>query len=130
MGPLPEGKENFIWPTKGTVSSKFGSRWGGFHDGIDISAEEGTLVRAIQEGRVIYSGNEIRGYGNLIVVRHDRGWISVYAHNKVNLIKKGAQVQQGQIIGKIGKTGRSTGPHLHFELRLAKKAVDPLRYLR
>ena len=117
-----------IWPIVGGINSHFGRRGITFHDGIDISAEEGTPIRAIGQGEVIYS-DQLRGYGNLVIVRHSGGLVSVYAHNQVNLVTTGQVVAQGDIIAKVGSTGRVTGPHLHLEIRKNNVAQDPLLYL-
>ncbi len=118
-----------IWPVRGKVVSKFGWRGPRHHDGIDISAPEGTPVRAAADGIVIYSGSGFRGYGNLIVIKHTPRVFTIYAHNKKNLVRKGQRVRQGQTIALVGSTGNATGPHLHFELRIGNKPVDPLKYL-
>ncbi|HXT54569.1 MAG TPA: LysM peptidoglycan-binding domain-containing M23 family metallopeptidase [Candidatus Eisenbacteria bacterium] len=120
--------ETLIWPIAGTVNSGFGPRGSGFHDGIDIAALEGTPVRAVDKGEVIYS-DQIRGYGNIVIIRHEGGIVSVYAHNQINLVGAGQAVEQGDIIAKVGSTGRVTGPHLHFEIRKRNVAQDPVRYL-
>ena len=119
----------FIWPVKGGVLySRFGSRNGLAHDGIDISAAEGTPIVAVMAGRVIYSGDEVAGYGNLIIIRHEGPYATVYAHNRENLVKKDDFVNAGQTIATVGQTGRVTGPHLHFELRKDSKPIDPSSY--
>jgi murein DD-endopeptidase MepM/ murein hydrolase activator NlpD len=118
----------FSWPIEGEVSSLFGIRRGRRHDGIDIRARKGTPVRVASDGVVVFS-DRMRGYGNLILVKHDDGLFTVYAHNAVNLAKKGAKVKKGQIISKVGRTGRATGPHLHFEVREGTKARNPLFFL-
>ncbi len=119
----------FIWPVEGVVTSPFGWRGHEHHDGIDIGAPLGTPIRAAADGVVIYSGNGLTGYGNMIVIKHTPRVFTVYAHNKRNLVRKGQRVKQGQIIGYVGKSGRATGPHLHFEIRIGTRPVDPLRYL-
>lgn len=120
----------FIWPIKeGSVSSFFGSRKRDYHEGIDIRANRGTPIFAARAGEVIYSSRKINGYGNMIVVKHDDGYASVYAHNKKNLVKKGERVTQGQLMGFVGATGKATGPHLHFEIRKGELPQDPLLYL-
>ncbi len=119
----------FFWPLKGKVVSKFGWRGARHHDGIDIAAPEGTPVKASASGIVIYSSNGLRGYGNMIVIKHGPRIFTVYAHNKVNLVKKGQRVKKGEIIARVGKTGNATGPHLHFEIRIGTRPVDPLKYL-
>ncbi len=128
--PLTPGVDGsaFLWPVSGSINSGFGPRGVSFHDGIDIAATEGTPIRAVEQGEVIYS-DQLRGYGNIVIVRHDGGIVSVYAHNQVNLAREGQQVARGEIIAKVGSTGRVTGPHLHFEIRKNNAAQDPLRYL-
>jgi len=124
---------NFIWPVRGRVTSPFGPRvLNGrkeFHAGIDIGGPTGTNIVAAEGGRVSYAGY-MRGYGNVIVLSHDGGYSTVYGHNSVNLVKKGQYVKKGSIIGKVGRTGNATGPHLHFETRLSGKPVNPLSYLK
>ena len=120
--------ETLIWPIAGTINSGFGARGSGFHDGIDIAGAEGSPIRVIEKGEVIYS-DQIRGYGNIVIVRHSDGIVSVYAHNQVNLVHAGQNVEQGEVIAKVGSTGRVTGPHLHFEIRKNNVAQDPLGYL-
>ncbi len=123
--PMTEG---FIWPVNGTLNSVFGPRGATFHDGIDIAAAEGTPIRAIERGEVIYS-DQLRGYGNIVILRHAEGFVSVYAHNENNLVRQGQRVARGEVIGTVGSTGRVSGPHLHFEIRKHNRAQDPLRYL-
>ena len=126
--PLEAERERFLWPVNGTINSGFGPRGSSFHDGIDIAAPEGTPVRAVERGEVIYS-DQLRGYGNLIIVRHSDGLISVYAHNETNLVQQGQTVSRGEMIARVGSTGRVTGPHLHFEIRKNNAAQDPVRFL-
>jgi len=127
--PYKDEKVQFAWPLRGRITSKFGPRWGRMHKGIDIAAPEGTPIRAAEDGVVIYSGNGLRGYGNVVIIEHRGGFSTVYAHNSVNLVKEGDKVRKGDIIAKVGSTGRSTGPHLHFEIRKDAVAQDPLKYL-
>lgn len=117
-----------LWPTKGHISSNFGSRWGKSHDGLDIANSTGTAVYAAESGKVISSGNS-SGYGNLIKVDHGGGLVTYYAHLKTRLASSGQKVERGQLIGYMGSTGRSTGPHLHFEVRVSNKPMNPTRYL-
>ena len=125
------GTGRFMWPVPQfyKVSSSFGSRWGRHHDGIDIPAPKGTHIVASDGGVVIYSDNGIRGYGNMIVVAHEGEIFTVYAHNQKNLVDKGDKVRKGMVIGHVGNTGRSTGAHLHFEIRVKNKARNPANYL-
>ena len=123
-------KLDFVWPVEGKIVDLFEESEDKRHQGIDISSTLGTPIRAASAGKVIYSNNTIRGYGNLIILRHSDEYVTVYAHNQENIIEEGMWVERGQIIGKVGKTGRATGPHLHFEIRRNNKAVDPLPYLR
>ncbi|HXF75919.1 MAG TPA: LysM peptidoglycan-binding domain-containing M23 family metallopeptidase [Methylomirabilota bacterium] len=117
-----------LLPVSGTINSGFGPRGGSFHDGVDIAAPEGTPIRAIAAGEVIYS-DQLRGYGNIVILRHEGGIVSVYAHNQVNLVREGQRVFRGEEIAKVGSTGRVSGPHLHFEIRKNNAARDPLQYL-
>ena len=123
-------KKDFIWPVEGKWLNLFEDEERKRHQGIDISSPVGTPVKASNSGWVIYSGNGIRGYGNLIILRHSEEFVTVYAHNQVNLAEEGIWVEKGQTIGKVGQTGRATGPHLHFEIRKNNKAVDPLLFLK
>lgn len=122
--------EGFSWPIEnGSISSFYGKRRRDFHDGIDIRAPKGTPVHAAKAGEVIYSSNRIRGYGNMIVVKHDDNMATVYAHNRKNLVRIGDRVKDGQVIALVGRTGRATGPHLHFEVRKGEVPENPLHYL-
>ncbi|MGH3065920.1 MAG: murein hydrolase activator EnvC family protein [Gaiellaceae bacterium] len=117
-----------IWPVDGVVVSGFGMRWGRMHEGIDISASTGTPIRAAAAGAVIHAG-WLGGYGNLVVVDHGNGLATAYAHASVILVVVGQQVGQGETVSLVGSTGNSSGPHLHFEVRVNGAAVDPLLYL-
>jgi murein DD-endopeptidase MepM/ murein hydrolase activator NlpD len=117
-----------IWPVDGPVVSGFGMRWGRMHEGIDIAVPSGTPVRASADGTVIHSG-WLGGYGLLVVVDHGNGLATAYAHNSSLLVAVGQQVSQGQTISLAGSTGNSSGPHVHFEVRVNGVAVDPLLYL-
>ena len=127
VSPEP-GFETFLWPVNGTINSGFGPRGSSFHDGIDIAAPEGTPILAIEAGEVIYS-DQLRGYGNMVILRHAGGIVSVYAHNESNLVREGQSVVRGEVVARVGSTGRVSGPHLHFEIRRNNAAQDPLRYL-
>ncbi|MBI5048495.1 MAG: M23 family metallopeptidase [Deltaproteobacteria bacterium] len=128
-GKIVLEKWRFSWPVKGIVISPFGVRNGQKHDGIDISAKEGSPVFAADEGEVIYSDDGIRGYGNIVMLKHKQGFITVYAHNKENLVKVGEAVKKGAIIAKLGDTGNTSSPHLHFEIRKDRRPRNPLFFL-
>ncbi len=120
----------FIWPVRGKVISVFGPKPGGLHnDGVNIAAPEGTPILAGLSGEVVYVGNELKGYGNLVIIKHDNGWLSAYAHQKNALVQKGQRVTQGQVIGYVGKTGNVEEPQLHFGIRDGKEAINPLEYV-
>lgn len=126
---LPEPEfDTFLWPVNGMINSGFGPRGSSFHDGVDIAALQGTPIVAIEGGEVIYS-DQLRGYGNMVILRHAGGIVSVYAHNEANLVREGQTVARGEVVAKVGSTGRVSGPHLHFEIRRNNVAEDPLRYL-
>lgn len=120
----------FLWPVKGKVLSLYGGKSEGLqNDGINIAAPRGAPVRAAENGIVAYSGNELRGFGNLLLLKHTGGWITAYAHNDTLLVKRGDKIKKGQIIAKVGSSGSVQKPQLHFELRKGKKAIDPIKYL-
>ncbi|MXN64571.1 peptidoglycan DD-metalloendopeptidase family protein [Stappia sp. GBMRC 2046] len=120
----------FRWPVRGRIISEFGSKPGGTrNDGINLAVPEGTEVKAADDGVVIYSGNELKGYGNLILVRHSEGWVSAYAHNSKLSVSRGDSVRRGDTIGYAGATGSVSQPQVHFELRKGNKPVDPMRYM-
>jgi murein DD-endopeptidase MepM/ murein hydrolase activator NlpD len=116
------------WPVAGPVTSGFGSRWGRMHEGIDIGVPEGTPVHAAAAGTVIYAG-WMTGYGNIVVIDHGNGLSTAYAHNSQLSVGQGASVGKGSVIALSGNTGHSTGPHVHFEVRVNGSPVDPLGYL-
>lgn len=120
-----------LWPVPSStkISSGFGRRWGRPHQGIDIPGRRGTAILAADDGKVIYSAQRIAGYGKMIVVAHSNGMRTVYAHNDKNLVSQGQKVFRGQVIAKMGSTGRSTGVHLHFEVRKGHKSIDPTAYV-
>ena len=123
-------KLDFIWPVEGKINDAFEETESRRHQGIDISSPIGTPIRASNAGMVIYSNNTIKGYGNLIILRHSEEYVTVYAHNQGNLVEEGIWVEKGQIIGKVGQTGKATGPHLHFEIRKNNKPLDPFLFLK
>ncbi len=120
----------FIWPVDGEVVSRFGRKTKGLqNDGINIEVARGTPVVAAQSGVVAYAGNELRGFGNMLLIKHADGWVTAYAHNETLLVGRGDTVRKGQVIAKVGTSGSVTKPQLHFELRKGKQPVDPLKYL-
>ncbi|PIR00249.1 MAG: hypothetical protein COV66_07120 [Nitrospinae bacterium CG11_big_fil_rev_8_21_14_0_20_45_15] len=119
----------FIWPLKGVLTSGFGIRDGRKHDGIDIGAEKGTRIVSAAKGQVVFSGWGPTGYGRMVIVKHESKLMTLYAHNNTNLVKEGDLVVQGQGIALVGSTGRSSGPHLHFEVREKSRPRNPLHYL-
>jgi len=122
-------KNELIWPVNGgIVTSRFGNRRGRHHDGIDISAKRGTPIKAASSGKVVYAGR-LSGYGNLIILKHRKNLFTAYAHADSNKVSKGDKVRQGAIIATVGRTGRASGPHLHFEVRDKTKARNPLFFL-
>lgn len=126
--PRMQGSSRFIWPVQGVVSSEYGRRWGTFHNGIDIRAPFGAQIKAARSGKVIYSGSE-DGYGNVVILYHGRGLSTIYAHASKLLVGKGERVQKGKTIARVGSTGRSTGSHLHFEVRRFEEPQNPADYL-
>jgi len=129
LSELPPSESGFRWPMHtGSLTSHFGPRNGSFHDGIDIGAPEGTPVYAARDGRVIYS-DQIPGYGNIVILEHAGRLSSVYAHNERNEVSLGDFVHQGEEVARVGDSGRTTGPNLHFEIRSENVARNPLFYL-
>ncbi len=132
-GPLPAPPPrggNFLWPVKGKVIERYGEGPNGTHnDGINIAAPKDAPVHAADAGVVAYAGNELKGYGNLLLIKHAGGWMTAYAHNDVLLVKRGETVKRGQEIAKVGSTGVNGPPELHFEIRRGTKALDPDQYL-
>ncbi len=124
----PSASSGLIWPVSGPITSPFGMRWGSLHPGIDIGVGTGTPIHAAASGRVIVAGYS-GGYGNLIVIDHGNGSATAYAHQSSLAAAVGQQVSQGEVIGYVGSTGFSTGPHLHFEVRVGGSPVDPMGYL-
>jgi murein DD-endopeptidase MepM/ murein hydrolase activator NlpD len=124
-------KDYLAWPLHGgALTSRFGMRWGRKHEGIDIGADIGTPIRAAAEGKVMFSGWGPTGYGRMVIIKHPKNHLStLYAHTSSNLVEKNDYVHKGQIIAKVGETGRATGPHLHFEVRNDTHPKDPLLYL-
>ena len=122
--------EGFRWPVRGRIISGFGKKPNGErNDGINLAVPEGTSVKAAEDGTVIYAGNELKSYGNLVLIRHANGWVSAYAHNSKLEVKRGDQVKRGQVIALSGMSGGVTTPQVHFELRKDAAPVDPLQHL-
>jgi murein DD-endopeptidase MepM/ murein hydrolase activator NlpD len=125
-GALP----TFRWPVRGKVITSYGAKTNGkSNDGINLAVPEGTPVKAAEDGVVAYSGNELKGYGNLVLVRHANGYVTAYAHASELLVKRGDNIKRGQVIAKSGQSGEVASPQLHFEIRKGSTPVDPLQFL-
>ena len=125
-GALP----TFRWPVRGKVITSYGAKTNGkSNDGINLAVPEGTPVKAAEDGVVAYSGNELKGYGNLILIRHSNGYVTAYAHASELLVKRGDPIKRGQVIAKSGQSGEVSSPQLHFEIRKGSSPVDPLQFL-
>jgi murein DD-endopeptidase MepM/ murein hydrolase activator NlpD len=120
----------FRWPVQGRIISAFGPKPNGQHnDGINLAVPEGTPIKAAEDGVVAYAGNELKGYGNLVLIRHSDGWVTAYAHNSQLLVRRGDTVKRGQVIARAGQTGGVQVPQLHFEIRKGSTPVDPTQHL-
>ncbi|MDD1536732.1 MULTISPECIES: LysM peptidoglycan-binding domain-containing M23 family metallopeptidase [unclassified Bradyrhizobium] len=120
----------FRWPVRGKVVTSYGAKTNGkSNDGINVAVPEGTPVKAAEDGVVAYSGNELKGYGNLVLVRHSNGYVTAYAHASELLVKRGDTIKRGQVIAKSGQSGEVASPQLHFEIRKGSSPVDPLQFL-
>lgn len=129
--PPPRSGKGFIWPVKGRIVSNFGAKAAGLrNDGINIAAPRGARIMSVENGVVAYAGNELRGFGNLLLIKHSGGWVSAYAHNDTILVKRGDRIKKGQFIATVGSTGNVKKPQLHFELRKGRKALNPFKYLK
>jgi murein DD-endopeptidase MepM/ murein hydrolase activator NlpD len=125
-GALP----TFRWPVRGKVITSYGAKTNGkVNDGINLAVPEGTPVKAAEDGVVAYSGNELKGYGNLVLIRHANGYVTAYAHASELLVKRGDTIKRGQVIAKSGQSGEVGSPQLHFEIRKGSNPVDPLQFL-
>ncbi|MCS3726335.1 LysM peptidoglycan-binding domain-containing M23 family metallopeptidase [Bradyrhizobium betae] len=125
-GALP----TFRWPVRGKVVTSYGAKTNGkSNDGINLAVPEGTPVKAAEDGVVAYSGNELKGYGNLVLVRHSNGYVTAYAHASELMVKRGDTIKRGQVIAKSGQSGEVASPQLHFEIRKGSSPVDPLQFL-
>ena len=128
--PVAANGLSLRWPVKGKILSGFGNKPGGLkNEGINIAVPEGTSIRAAEGGVVAYAGNELKGYGNLVLIRHAGGYVTAYAHAKELLVKRGDTVERGGVIGKAGQTGSVSSPQLHFEVRKGATALDPNKFL-
>lgn len=128
--PPSRTTSTFAWPVSGKIVSRFGGKADGSrNDGINIAAPRGAPVKAAENGVVVYSGNELKGFGNLLLIKHADGWMTAYAHNELLTVKKGETVRRGQTIGRVGTSGNVSAPQLHFEIRRGSKAVDPIKHL-
>ena len=126
----PSSKAPLRWPlARPILTSPFGKRWGRDHEGIDMKATIGTPVLAAADGEVLYAGDKVRGYGNMVVLQHAGDLVTVYAHNSLLLVHVGDHITTGQEISRVGDTGHATGPHLHFEVRRRQEPQDPLQFL-
>jgi murein DD-endopeptidase MepM/ murein hydrolase activator NlpD len=124
------GMPSFRWPVRGRVIAAFGSKPSGAqNDGINLAVPEGTPIKAADDGVVAYAGNELKGYGNLVLIRHSNGFVSAYAHASELMVKRGDAIKRGQVIAHAGQTGNVTSPQLHFEIRKGSTPVDPTQYL-
>ena len=128
--PKSAQSKRFDKPANGKIVQKFGSTATSHNDGINIAGKLGDPIKAADSGQVVYAGNELKGYGNLLLIKHKDGWITAYAHNDKLLVKKGAQVTRGQKIATMGQTGSVKTPQLHFEVRYKTKVVNPELYLK
>lgn len=129
--PKNQQGKTFAWPAKGKITSSFGSKGHGQHnDGINIAGKRGDPIYAADTGTIAYAGNELKGYGNLILIKHKDGWITAYAHNNKLLVKKGQTVKKGEKIATMGTTGNAKTPQLHFEIRYKTKVVNPKKHLK
>ncbi len=128
---LPANTQGFVWPLQGRLISRFGAKGKGLHnDGVNLAAPRGTPVLASQSGIVAYAGNQLRGFGNLVLIKHVNGVMTAYAHNEKLLVSPGEQVRRGQQIAKVGSTGSVASPQLHFEVRSGRQPIDPIKFLK
>ena len=135
--PAPDAKTvtntampTFRWPVRGRVISGYGPKTTGTqNDGINVAVPEGTPIKAAEDGVVAYAGNELKSYGNLVLIRHSNGYVTAYAHASEITVKRDEPIKRGQVIGKSGQTGNVTSPQLHFEIRKGSSPVDPMPYL-
>ncbi|MGI6551788.1 MAG: peptidoglycan DD-metalloendopeptidase family protein [Bacillota bacterium] len=124
------GNYQLLWPLEGRITSPFGPRGKEFHHGLDIAGKKGDPIRAALKGTVVFSGWKNGIYGNTVIIQHDHDLMTLYAHNSRNLVQKGDRVHAGRVIAELGSTGRATGPHLHWEVHLGGKPVNPKLYVK
>jgi murein DD-endopeptidase MepM/ murein hydrolase activator NlpD len=128
--PPPRAGSRFVWPAEGEIIADFGPKDDGlYNDGINIAVPEGTAVRAADNGVVVYAGNEIQGFGTLVLIRHAENWTTAYAHLSRLEVRRGQIVERGQVMARSGRTGSAVGPMLHFEIRRGTTPVDPRDHL-
>lgn len=124
------GSGKFGWPVRGSILAGFGPQKAGvYNDGINIRVKEGEKVLSAEDGEVVYTGKGLKGYGNMLIIKHRDGYITAYAHNREIVVRKGQRVKRGQVVSYAGATGNVDSPQLHFAIRRGKKALDPLEYL-
>ncbi len=129
--PALSGPPQFRWPVQGRIISAFGPKPNGQHnDGFNIAVPENTPIKAAEDGIVAYAGNELKGYGNLVLIRHADGWVTAYAHASAIVVRRGEQVKRGQVIARAGQTGGVVTPQVHFEIRKGSQPVDPAAHLK
>ena len=129
--PVLSGPPQFRWPVQGRIISAFGPKPNGQHnDGFNIAVPENTPIKAAEDGIVAYAGNELKGYGNLVLIRHADGWVTAYAHASALLVRRGESVKRGQVIARAGQTGGVVTPQVHFEIRKGSQPVDPAAHLK
>jgi lipoprotein NlpD len=126
--PAPVERPQLSWPLHGVLYARFGKKGKEPHDGIDLAAPAGTSVKTAAPGKVLFAGEQ-KGYGNLAIVEHEGGMVTLYAHNRDLRVKAGQRVREGQVIATVGESGKTSGPHLHFEVRKGGVPVDPLQLL-
>ena len=129
--PALSGPPQFRWPVQGRIISAFGPKPNGQHnDGFNIAVPENTPIKAAEDGIVAYAGNELKGYGNLVLIRHADGWVTAYAHASAVIVRRGESVKRGQVIARAGQTGGVVTPQVHFEIRKGSQPVDPAQHLK
>jgi murein DD-endopeptidase MepM/ murein hydrolase activator NlpD len=127
---VADATPGFRWPVRGRIIAGFGPKPNGQqNDGIDVAVPENTPIKAAEDGEVAYAGSELKGYGNLVLVKHPNGYVTAYAHAKELLVKRGDKIKRGDVIAKSGQSGNVDAPQLHFEVRKGSAPVDPMQFL-